>query len=194
MNWRGAAARVGPLVRGHEPNRPAKIEPRSCAHVTEHRTKYASQSAHSRAQGGTKLPLFGCLEADPRNCSMKSTRHVHTPDTRRHAATSLRFLTRLAAVAATGATVVIGIVVAKEHPGASASSSAPPLQTPSTSTTVAPTTTTSPPTSTPASSDLGAGSSSPTTTTTTLPPTTTSTSPPTTTTTRPVATSGGTRR
>ena len=56
---------------------------------------------------------------------MKSTRHVHSPDTRRRAATSLRFLTRLAAVAATGATVVIGLVVAKEHPGATASGSAP---------------------------------------------------------------------
>jgi hypothetical protein len=125
---------------------------------------------------------------------MKSARDIHTPDTRRRAATSLRYLTRFAAVAATGATVVIGIVVAKEHPGASASGNTP-LQTPSTSTTttVAPTTTTSPNTTEPTSSDLGAGSSS-ATTTTTLPPTTTTTAPPTTTTTRPVATSGATRR
>jgi hypothetical protein len=123
---------------------------------------------------------------------MKSTRPVYSPDTRRRAAASLRILTRLAAVAATGATVVIGIVVSKEHPGASASGAAP-LQTPTTSTTVAPTTTTSPLATTPTSSDLGAGLSSPTTTTT-LPPTTTTTSPPTTTTTRPVATSGATRR
>jgi hypothetical protein len=123
---------------------------------------------------------------------MKSTRHVHSPDTRRRAVTSLRFLTRLTAVAATGATVVIGIVVAKEHPGGTASVSAP-LQTPSTSTTVAPTTTTLPPTTTPTSSTLGAGSLSPTTTTT-LPTTTTTVAPPTTTTTQPVATSGATRR
>jgi hypothetical protein len=123
---------------------------------------------------------------------MKPIRHVHSTDTRRRAATSLRFLTQLAAVAATGATVAIGIVVAKEHPGGTASGSVP-LQTSSTSTTVAPTTTTSPPTTTPTSSNLGAGSSSPTTTTT-VPPTTTTIAPPTTTTTRPVATSGATRR
>jgi cytoskeletal protein RodZ len=137
--------------------------------------------------------LFPSAKADPRKCSMKSTRHIHSPETRRRAATSLRFLTRLTAVAATGATVVIGVVVAKEHPGGIASGSAP-LQTPSTSTTVAPTTTTSPPTTTPTSSSLGADSSSSTTTTTTLPPTTTTIAPPTTTTTRPVATSGATRR
>src|ERR1700722_9585629 len=136
--------------------------------------------------------MLACLAADARNCSMKSARQAQSPDTRRRAATSLRFVTQLAAVAATGATVVIGIVVAKEHPGATASGSAP-LQTPSTSTTVAPTTTTSPTTTTPTSPSLGAGSSSPTTTTT-LPPTTTTIAPPTTTTTRPVATSGATRR
>ena len=132
---------------------------------------HSSSTAGRKA--GRKLRAACICLSRPKECSMKSPRHVHSPDTRRRAAASLRFLTRLAAVAATGATVVIGIVVAKEHPGASASGSAP-LQTPSTSTTVAPTTTTTPPTTTPTSSDLGAGSSSPTTTTTS-PPTTTTT-------------------
>ena len=90
---------------------------------------------------------------------MKSPRHVSSPDTRRSAEASLRFLTRLAVVVATGATVVVGIVVAKEHPGSSASVSSP-SQSPSTSTTVAPTTSTTPSTTSPTSSDLGAGSSS----------------------------------
>ena len=48
---------------------------------------------------------------------MKSTRQSHSPETRRRANASLRLLTRIAALAATGATVAIGVVVAKEHPG-----------------------------------------------------------------------------
>lgn len=129
---------------------------------------------------------------------MSSTRQSHSPETRRRANASLRLLTRIAALAATGATVAIGIVVAKEHPGGTASN-ASPVQAPTRPTTSAATpstttTVTSPPTTTPTSSGQGETSGSASPTTTTSPPTTTTILPPTTTTTRPVATSGGTSR
>ena len=89
------------------------------------------------------------------------------------------------------ATVAIGVVVAKEHPGASGSSTAPAAvpAAPTTASTTTTTTTAPPTTTTPSASP---GSTAPTTTT--LPPTTTTTLPPTTTTTLPVVTSGGTSR
>ena len=53
---------------------------------------------------------------------MKSRRQsTHLRPSAAPTSSSLRFLTRLAALAATGATVVIGVVVAKEHPGGSTS-------------------------------------------------------------------------
>jgi len=74
-------------------------------------------------------------------------------------------VTRAAALLAAGATVAIGVAVAKEHPGASATSPAVPAQNPSASR--ASTTTTSPPIAV---------------------------SPPTPTRSRPLVTSGGTSR
>ena len=123
----------------------------------------------------------------------------NSPEARQRADARLRRLTRSAAVLATGATFAIGVVVAKEHPGASAPSTpgpveAPGTSVPTTSTLGSSTTTTAPPPSTsPTSSIVGSspGTSAPTTT---PPPPTTTTSPPTTTTTRPVITSGGTSR
>jgi hypothetical protein len=75
-----------------------------------------------------------------------SPRH-HSPETRQRADARLRRLTRSAAVIATGATIAIGVLVAKEHSGASASSNTGQRQvqtisTPGTSTTTSPPTTT----------------------------------------------------
>jgi cytoskeletal protein RodZ len=116
-----------------------------------------------------------------------------SPETRRRANALLRLLTRSVVLVATGATIAIGVVVAKEHPGASASSNPVPSQAPITSTPSTSTTTTSPPITTPTSSDPGSASTYQAPTTTTSPPTTT-TLPPTTTTTPPVVTSGATSR
>jgi hypothetical protein len=54
----------------------------------------------------------------------------NSPETRGRADARLRRLTRVAALLATGATVAIGVVVAKEHPGASATSPTVPAQNP----------------------------------------------------------------
>ena len=102
---------------------------------------------------------------------MSPTPQSNSPATRQHADARLRRLTRAAALVATGATIAIGVVVAKEHPGASAPSKTAPVQVPST---------TSPSTATPTSP------SPPTTTTTTSAPTKTKSAP--------IVTSGGTSR
>ena len=124
---------------------------------------------------------------------MRARPSSDSPETRRRADVLLRLLTRFAVLGATGATIAIGVVVAKEHPGASASFNPVPAQVPTTSTSNTSTPTTLPPTTTPTSSDPGSASPSPAPTTTTS-PTTTTTLPPTTTTTPPVATSGATSR
>jgi hypothetical protein len=108
---------------------------------------------------------------------MKLPRNHHSPETRRRANVRVRRLTRASFVAATGATALIGAVVAKEHPAKSASALLPS------------TTTTTPTTSSPS-----LPSSPSTTTVQTTPTTTTTTSPLTTTTTRPIVTSGATSR
>jgi cytoskeletal protein RodZ len=102
--------------------------------------------------------------------------------------TRIRRLTTSIVVAVTGAVVLIGAVVAREHPG-----SAKP-RVPENLPATAPTSTTLPQSSTTTTngSDPTAVSTVPPTTTT-VPPTET-TEPPTTTTTRPAVTSGGTSR
>jgi cytoskeletal protein RodZ len=121
---------------------------------------------------------------------MSRTPQWHSAQTRRRADARLRRLTRFAALMATGATVAIGVVAAREHPGSSASSDTVPTQAPTTS---APSTSTTLPASTAPTSQPDAGGSSRSTSSSTIasPPTTTTTSPRTTTT-RPVVTSGGT--
>ncbi len=57
----------------------------------------------------------------------------NSPEARQRADARLRRLTRSAAVLATGATFAIGVVVAKEHPGASAPSTPGPVEAPGTS-------------------------------------------------------------
>ena len=83
---------------------------------------------------------------------MSSPPRFNSPETRWRANARLRRVTRAAALLATGATIAIGVVVAKEHPGASASSGAVPAQNPSESSTSVPTTsprtTTGPPSAT----------------------------------------------
>ena len=49
---------------------------------------------------------------------MRARPSSDTPETRRRADVLLRLLTRSAVLGATGATIAIGVVVAKEHPGA----------------------------------------------------------------------------
>jgi cytoskeletal protein RodZ len=93
-----------------------------------------------------------------------------TPDTRQRALVRLRRLTRSSVLAAVGATAVIGIVVADEHPGSSRDSTGTTTTHTSTSDTSG--------TTTPASSSTYSSS--------------TSSTAPTTTTTRPRVTSGGT--
>lgn len=108
-----------------------------------------------------------------------------TPERRERATSRLRFLTRGAVVAATGATVAMGFVVAHEQPGGSATRT---------------TTTTSPGggSSTSGTSDSGdsgtAGTTGTTGTTGDTGNTGTSTTQPTATDSRPTVTSGGTSR
>jgi len=96
---------------------------------------------------------------------VSSAPRLNSPEARGRVDGRIRRLTRVAALLATGATVAIGVVVAKEHPGASAPSPTAPAQDPS--------------------------ASSHSTTTTPSPITVT---PPTRTRSRPVVTSGGTSR
>ncbi len=107
-----------------------------------------------------------------------------SPEARERANMRLRRLTRSAVIAATGATALIGVVVAKEHPGASSGASpkgTTPALPPTTSTTTSPPTTTpttaTPTTSTPTTPATSGGSSTPATVPTTLAPTTTTTTP-----------------
>jgi hypothetical protein len=58
---------------------------------------------------------------------------LNSPETRGRVEARLRRLTRAAVLLATGAAVAIGVVVAKEHPGASAPSPTAPAQSPSAS-------------------------------------------------------------
>jgi hypothetical protein len=127
----------------------------------------------------------------------------HSPESRDRAHTRLRRLTQLAAIAATGVTALIGVVVAHERPGSSSAATTGTTLPGATTTTLPPptsTSTTTPTTqapSTPGQSSGGNGESATTTPTTVAPTTTTTTTttePPTTTTTRPVVTSGGTHR
>jgi hypothetical protein len=90
-----------------------------------------------------------------------------SPESRHRADARLRRLTRSVVLAAAGATALLGVVVAKEHPGAAPAPGSTPV----------------PPTTTPAPTP-----SSGTVTSTPRP------TAPTTTTTRPVVTSGGTGR
>jgi hypothetical protein len=53
---------------------------------------------------------------------MSSTGHPNTPESRYRARSRLRRLTSGALVAATGATVVIGVVISHDHPGKAAAS------------------------------------------------------------------------
>ena len=110
---------------------------------------------------------------------MSTPSQPSTPERRERATSRLRFLTRGAVVAATGATVAMGFVVAHEQPGAS-----------STRTT---TTTSSGGDSSPAGTS-DSGNSGTTGTTGTTGNTGTSTTQPTTTYSRPTVTSGGTSR
>jgi hypothetical protein len=100
---------------------------------------------------------------------MRRRHQQNSPEGRERADVRLRRLTRSAVLLATGATAVIGVVVAKEHPGASAA----------TSTSNEPSTT---PTTTPTTSPASGGTSTPVT------------QAPTTTTSPPVVNSGGTGR
>jgi hypothetical protein len=99
----------------------------------------------------------------------------NTPEARERAKARVRRLTRAAVIAAMGATGLIGVLVAKERPGASSAE---------TVTQTNPTTTTSTTTTTTTASGSHRTSST----------TTPTTSTPTTTTTQPVVTSGGTSR
>ena len=124
---------------------------------------------------------------------MKHPNEHNTPAARRRADARVRLLTRAAVLAATGATALIGVVIAKEHPGVSAASDATRSGGSSTSGTSTSTSTTS--TSTTTTGSSGTSDTQATTTpTTSKPTTTTTTSHPTTTTTQPVVTSGGTSR
>src|SRR5580658_3145061 len=102
-----------------------------------------------------------------------------TPASRHQAQVRLRRLTRTSVLAAFGATAVIGVVVADEHPGASGS----------TKTTTSSTTAPSPPTSTSTTASPGSSSTSATSAPSATTPSTTA---PTTTTTTPRVISGGT--
>jgi cytoskeletal protein RodZ len=114
----------------------------------------------------------------PRHAGVRSTPYAlgvlqrptedHSPESRERADVLVRRLTRSAVLVATGATVLVGVIVAKEHPGASAGARATETTLPRHPTTSTPT---------------APSKSSPT-----------SSRPPTTTTRRPVATSGGTSR
>jgi cytoskeletal protein RodZ len=106
---------------------------------------------------------------------MTHPNEYNTPEARQRATVRIRRLTRTAVLAAAGATALIGVFVAKEHPGASSADRATGTN-PTTSST---NTTTS--TSTTTGTSSGSGTSSTTT-------------HPTTTTTQPVVTSGGTSR
>lgn len=83
---------------------------------------------------------------------MSAAPRFNSPETRGRADARLRRVTRAAALLAAGATAAIGVVVAKEHPGASATSPTVPAQNPSASrpstTTTSPPITVSPPTPT----------------------------------------------
>jgi hypothetical protein len=145
-----------------------------------------------------------CVQRKGRISQVRHAKARHSPETRERAEIRLRRLTRSAVIAATGATALIGIIVAKEHPGASSGAGTDgTVPLPSTSTSTSPSTTspttstpvTSPPTTAPSSPESVSGSTTaPATVPTTVAPTTTTTSPPTTTTTRPVVHSGGTSR
>ena len=87
---------------------------------------------------------------------MRSSRRANSPETRRRAATRLRRLTGFAILLATGGTVVIGVAVANEHPGASTSSATTPTPVPTTSPPSTSTTVTPPPTTTSPTSNQGA--------------------------------------
>lgn len=67
---------------------------------------------------------------------MSPTSQPNTPAERDRAKARLRFLTRGAIVAASGATVALGIVVAQDHPGASAGRNAADSTSSSSSTAV----------------------------------------------------------
>jgi cytoskeletal protein RodZ len=99
---------------------------------------------------------------------MKHPDQENSPESRERADVRLRRLTRSAALAAVGATALIGAVVAKEHPGASSGASTTGTADPQ-----------APVTSTPTAPSKSSPTSSQT---------------PTATTRRPVATSGGTSR
>ncbi len=110
-----------------------------------------------------------------------------TPERRDRATSRLRFLTRGAVVAATGATVAMGFVVAHEQPGASATRT----------TTTTTTTSSGGSSSSDGTGSSGAGESGDSGTTGTTGDTGntgTSTSQPTATSSRPTVTSGGTSR
>jgi len=117
------------------------------------------------------------------------------PDARANARARLRRLTLGAVLGATVATVVMGRLVATEHPGASTtvlrSEKSVSSQTTGTASGSKARTSTSSTTTTSTSSGAGNGNAK-SGTTTTASTTTTSTTAPTTTTTKPVTTSGGT--
>jgi hypothetical protein len=114
-----------------------------------------------------------------------------SPATRAQAQRRVRRLTRALVVLTGVATACLGVLVAREHPGASV-----PISTPGAGAGGTTTTTTPPPRPTTAPPTAGStGSGTGDTTSSSTPPTTTPTTlPPTTTTTRPSVTSGGTSR
>jgi hypothetical protein len=181
-----------------------------CECVPHSSTTHDSRLGPAAGREGSHQGECGRSDEKRRQRQMRHRAEHNSPETRDRANVRLRRLTRSAVLAATGATALIGVVVAKEHPGAGSGAGAsgkPPAQsattpnatTPPTSSTPTSTPTTSTPTtSTPTSAPASGGSAIPTTAPTTLAPTTTTTTttsrPPTTTTTRPVVTSGGTSR
>jgi hypothetical protein len=81
---------------------------------------------------------------------MKRPNQDNSPESRERANVRLRRLTRSAILATAGATALIGVIVAKEHPGASSGDSATgttPSQNPTTSVPTS-TSNSSPPTTT----------------------------------------------
>src|SRR5450755_186538 len=139
-----------------------------------------SQEGHSGSCGGAETEMFGWRRSPQRrSLSMPRPSEPPSPESRARTNVRLRRLTRCAVIAATGASALVGVVVAKEVPGGSSNTSStngtPAAVTPTTSGTSATSTTSR------SSSTASAKGSN-------------TTNAPTTTTTVPTVTSGGTSR
>lgn len=138
-----------------------------------------SQQPHSPSCVRCEASVFGlgCLQQKDIT-GMPAPERSHTPADRDRARAWLRTLTRGTVVAATGATVAIGVVVSRDHPGASAGSAGTSSGVASTtSTTASPTTTTTTGAGTSGSGDATTTTTTPATTTTTTTAPTRTTSP-----------------